>query len=166
MNRLKFDTNNINFGLALTLAIACFLIKFSVWCSVGNHAVVLNFLSVKFSVLPMWLFALFDFLSFSILGFSLGADLSVNCASKEVSKYRGAFYFVIALTLICLSHLFLFKSLAFFLSLLMTIFALVCLFAAILDFYYVSSIAFLSVIIGALWNVYLVVFSALAAFSV
>ncbi len=164
MNKLEYEIRNTNAGLATVVALACLTLNFSVWCAVKSPVIVLSFLSCKISVLPTWLFGLFDFLSFASLGFSLGAALGTACSASEVSKYRGAFYFVIGITLACAYHLFFFKLSSFLLSFLCAVLQCVCLFVATANFYKVSAISFFASVIGTLWSVYLLFFSFFATF--
>ena len=166
MNKLKYDIYNVSLGFATVVALACIFIRFCVWCAVGNQIIVLNFLSGKIAVLPTFLFGLLDFLAFAFMGFSLGAALSASCTVTEVSKYRGAFYFVIGLTLACVHHLLFFKLISFFAAAIVAVLQFACALMASVNFYRVSSVAFVASVAGDLWLLYILIFTLGALISV
>ena len=161
---LKYEFYCINTLLATIIGIFFLLVNFSVWCAVGSPMFTIRFLSSGLPMLPLWLYGLFDFLSFGALGFSLGADLFSRCSVNEVARYRGAFFFVLSLVLSFLHHLFFFTMTSFFVSFLIGVISVALLVLAIIDFSHVSRIAFVFAIIGTLWKLYVCLLSIAAFF--
>ncbi len=152
--------------LAAIVGILFLVINFSVWCSVGSPLFVIRLLSSKLFTLPLWLYGLFDFLSFGILGFSLGADLGAYHSVNDIARYRGAFFFVLGTVLAFLHHLFFFTMTSFFMAFVLSVIGITFFVLAIIDFRQVSRIAFVLAIVGSLWRAYLCFLSVAAFFTV
>lgn len=165
-NKIRYEFGQINIGIATAVAALFIFVDFAVWCAVGSPVYVLRFISGSVPVLPLWLFGLLDFISFALFGFALGAMLGNRCAANEVAKYRGAFYFIIGVTLVCLHHAFFFSNATFFVALLTSV--LMCFFVtvAIVNFVRASKPAALAASVGALWSVYLLVLNLVSFFFI
>lgn len=165
-HKVKYELYCINSALAVIVGILLVVVNFSVWCAVGSPIFVIRFLSSKLFTFPLWLYGLFDFLSFGLLGFSLGADLGVSCRVNDVARYRGAFFFILGIVISYLHHLFFFSMSSFFMAFLLGIIAVTFLIFAITDLRQVSKIAFFIAIIGSVWRLYVCIFSIAAFFLV
>lgn len=159
MRNLKYEFRRLNIIGVTSVAVSLVFINFIVWCSVGSPIYTLHFVSSRVPALPLWLYGLFDFLSFALFGISLGAVLSEKCQSFEVYKYRGGFYFIIGITLAYLYHAFFFSCHLFFISFLTVILQCFLFGIAAVNFFNVSKISVLSLCLGALWSFYLLFFS-------
>lgn len=166
MNRLKFEFRNLNVFFATLTAGIFIFVNFSVWCAVGSPVYVLRFLSSYLPVLPLWFFGLCDFISCTLLGFSLGAILATPCPVYDVYKYRGAFYFVIGATLMFLHHVFFFCGVRFFAAMLVSILQCLFLSIALINFTRVSKLNFVIAALGVLWSFYLLVFNIITFFLI
>lgn len=166
MNRFKLELRNVNIVCATAVSALFILINFCVWCAVGSPVYILRFVAAQVAVLPLWLFGLLDFVAFAALGFALGAALGVRCSAQEVSKYRGAFYFIMGVTLAFLHHAVFFAGARMFGALLLS--ALSCAFVGIgtVNFCRVSRVAALLSAVGALWVLYIFVVNLLTFFFV
>ena len=165
-SKIRYELGQINIGIATAVAAIFIFVDFAVWCAVGSPVYVLRFVSESVPVLPLWLFGLLDFISFVLLGFALGAVLGSRCVTNEISKYRGAFYFVIGVTLICLHHAFFFSSVSFFVALLTAVLMCFFLTVAVVNFSRVSKLATLASSLGSLWSGYLLIINFVSFFFV
>ena len=163
-HKVKYELYCINPALAVAVGILLVVVNFSIWCAVGSPIFVIRYLSSKIFTFPLWLYGLFDFLSFGMLGFSLGADLLGVCRVNEVARYRGAFFFILGIVFSYLHHLFFFPMSSFFMALILGIIAVAFLIFAIMDLRRVSKIASLFAMIGSLWRLYVCIFSIAALF--
>ena len=163
-SKIRCELGQVNIGVATAVAAIFIFVDFAVWCAVGSPVYILRFISGCVPVLPLWLFGLLDFISFALLGCGLGAVLGSRCVANEVAKYRGSFYFVIGVTLICLHHAFFFCSVAFFVALLTAVLMCFFLTVAVVNFSCVSRLAMLASSLGALWSVYLLVINLVSFF--
>lgn len=163
-SKIRYELGQINIGVATTVAAVFIFVDFAVWCAVGSPLYVLHFISTSVPVLPLWLFGLFDFISFALLGVALGAVLGSRCGIYEVAKYRGAFYFIIGVTLVCLHHAFFFSSFTFFVALLTSVLMCFFLAVALVNFLRVSKLATFAAIGGLLWSLYLLVLNFVCFF--
>ena len=159
MKNLKYELRRLNIVSVMFVAILLLFINIVVWCSVGSPVYTLHFVSSRVPTLPLWLYGLLDFLSFTLLGISLGAALGEKCPASEVDKYRGGFYFVIGVTLAYLHHAFFFSCHLFFISFICAVLQCVFLVVAVVNFYKVSRISTISLILGGIWSSYLLFFS-------
>ena len=166
MNRLKFEFRNLNVFLATLTAGIFIFIDFSVWCAIGSPVYVLRFISGYLSTLPLWLFGLCDFISCTLLGFSLGALLASSCSVYDVDKYRGSFYFIIGAALMFLHHVFFFSGARFFISMLVSILECTFFGIALINFAKASKLAFFISLLGVLWRVYLLIFNITTFFLI
>lgn len=163
-SKIRYELGQINIGVATAVAAIFIFVDFAVWCAVGSPVYVLRFISGRVPVLPLWLFGLLDFLSFALLGFGLGAVLGSRWITNEVAKYRGSFYFIIGVTLICLHHAFFFSSVTFFVALLTAVLMCFFLTVAVCNFSRVSRLAMLTSLLGALWSFYLLIINLVSFF--
>lgn len=162
--KIKYELERVNVFFTLALGGAFLLIDFAVWCAVGSPVYVLRFISGRVSVLPLWLFGLLDITAFTFLGCSLGGALTAK-GSCGVDRYRGAFYFIIGVTLFYLHHIFFFVYCAFLVSFFMSAFIFFLLVVAVINFFRVSRVASLSAVLGGLWSLYILIFSMLVFFN-
>lgn len=163
-SKIKYEFGQINIGVATVMAAVFIFVDFGVWCAVGSPVYVLRFVSGSVPVLPLWIFGLFDFISFALLGFALGAVLGNRCAVSEVAKYRGAFYFIIGVTLVCLHHAFFFSHFALFVALLTSVLMCFFLVVAVVNFARVSGLAVFAAAVGLLWSIYILVLNFISFF--
>lgn len=161
--RIKCEIDRVNIFFALALGGVFLLIDFAVWCAVGSPAYMLRFVSGRVSVLPLWVFGLLDFLAFTLFGAALGCALSAK-GGCGVDRYRGAFYFIIGVTLFYLHHIFFFVYGAFLMSFLVAALIFSLLVIAIVNFSRVSSVSSLCAVLGGVWSVYILIFSGLVFF--
>ena len=163
-SKIRYELGQINIGVATAMAAIFIFVDFAVWCAVGSPVYLLRFISGFVPVLPLCLFGLFDFISFALLGFALGTALGIRSVASEVAKYRGAFYFIIGVTLLCLHHAFFFSRFAFFVALLTS--AIMCFFlvVAVVNFARVSGIAVFAAAIGLLWGIYVLILNFISFF--
>ena len=164
MINLKREIKSLNVVFAAVVAALLLLIDFAVWSAVGSPIYILRFISAYVKVFPLWLFGLLDFLSFSLLGFALGAVLGAGNPSCDVYKYRGAFFFVIGLVLAYLHHVTFFCAGRFFISLIIVI--IQCFFGvlAALNFSKVSGVATVVFVLGGIWWIYLLLVNIFSFF--
>lgn len=166
MDKLKYEIRNFNIFVATAVALIFILVDFAVWCAVSSPIYTLRFISSSVPTLPLWLFGLFDFISYALKGFSLGAVLTVVCRLYDVYRYRGAFYFVIGVTMAFLHHAFFFSEAKFFTALLIALLQCLFLFIAVINFYKVSKWISVVAALGTVWSVYLLVLNVMTFFFV
>ena len=164
MNRLKLEVRSLNAVYATAVSAIMIFIDFCVWCAIGSPAYILKFISSSLKVPPLWLFGLLDLLSFAVLGFSLGAVLGTLCSAYDVPKYRGAFFFVIGVTLAFLHHVIFFGFARFFFSLVVSVLSCAFLAAAVVDFFHVSKLSGVISVIGVLWRFYILILDVMTFF--
>ena len=164
MNDLKCEIKNLNIIFATAVAVLLLLVDVAVWSAVGSPILILRFISAYVKVVPLWLFGLLDFLSFALLGFALGSILGTTCCVYEVFKYRGAFFFVIGLTLAFVHHITFFSAGMFLVSLLVVIVQCFFLTLSVVNFYKVSVISTVILIVGSVWWLYLLIINLFSFF--
>ena len=164
MNRLKCEFRDLNVLMATAVAAIFIFVDFSVWCALGSPIYILRFVSCYVPTLPLWVFGLLDFISYALLGFSLGAILSTSCPVYDVHKYRGAFYFAVGVTLAFLHHVFFFSGAGFFAALFIVLLQCLFLSIALINFYRVSKLASIIAALGVLWSFYLFVLNFMTFF--
>ena len=166
MSNLKLEFRNLNVVFATVVAAIFIFVDFFVWCAAGSPMYVLRFVSVYVPVLPLWVFGLFDFLSFAVLGFSLGAVLGMSCSAYDVYKYRGAFYFIMGVTLAFVHHILLLVGAKFFVAIFIGVLRCFFISVAIVNFYRVSKISAVLSAVGSVWSFYILIFNLLVFFFV
>ena len=164
MRNLKCEMRKLNIIFATVVAGLLLFINVAVWSAVGSPIFILRFISAYVKALPLWLFGLFDFLSFALLGFALGAILGTQCRTYEVFKYRGAFFFVIGLTLAFVHHVTFFGAGMFLVSLLVIIIQCCFLALSAINFYKVSVISTVVLLVGGIWWLYLLIINLFSFF--
>ena len=163
-SKIRYELGQINMGIATAMATIFIFVDFAVWSAVGSPVYILRFISGRIPVLPLWAFGLLDFVSFALLGFALGTALGSRCVANEVAKYRGAFYFVIGVTLNCLHHVLFFSNAAFFIALLVALLMCFFLTVGVVNFSCVSGLSMLASCLGVLWSFYLMIINLLCFF--
>ena len=164
-HKIRCELERLNLLPMLLLGGVFLLIDFAVWCASSSPLYVLHLASDKMAVLPTWLFGLLDLLSFTLYGLALGAVLGSKCGC-EVERYRGAFYFIIAVTLAYLHHIILFSYLSFFVAMLISAIVVFFIFVATANFFRVSKAGAILAVLGGLWSVYIFLFSILLFFLI
>ena len=132
----------------------CMLIQVILWCTVGAPIGMFYHLRGSIPLLPRWLYMLLDLLIHGCLGASLGMVLCDRRYYCEIQKYRGAFYFLLAIVAGYLYYGFYFGIGFFLVSFVLAVMETFALVIAMLNFFHVLKISALLSGIGCLWALY------------
>jgi hypothetical protein len=101
-----------------------------------------------------WLYLLSDLISHAALGAAVGSVLCDRRYAFEAQKYRGAFYFALAIVLGYLFHAFFFGIGFFLVAFVLTAMELFGLVIAMMNFYHVNKLCALLTLVGCAWACY------------
>ena len=149
----------IHVGAAVGTAIFLVAVWWIVFCMIGTPRRLLYFLSGCPFVLPSWMLILLLFVFFALSGFCVGAVLFAERCTDEISKYRGAFFFSIAITAGYLWYAMTFGAALFLPAILLAAVMVAGLVITAVNFSRCSCVASKGMWIAAGWGVYLLVFS-------
>ena len=96
--RIHIFFRDIHMGGAIGGALFLVGVWLIVLMIVGSPRMLLHFAAKQILVLPAWLFLVLSFLFYAICGFCVGAILFDCRRTREVARYRGAFFFSLAIT--------------------------------------------------------------------
>ena len=162
--RCRNELRTFHLGAAIGTAIFLVAVWLIVLFIVGSPRILLHFASGHIVVLPSWLFLTLTIVFYGIAGFSIGAVLFECRRVNETSKYRGAFFFSIAITASYLWYALTFGARFFLPALLLAaIFTLGFVIAAV-NFRRVVRLASHGMWIAAIWGAYLFLLSLLFFF--
>lgn len=142
------------------------LIQIILWCTIGAPIGMFYHLRGLLPLLPRWLYMLLDLLVHACLGASLGAVLCDRRYFCEIQKYRGAFYFLLAIIAGYLYYGFFFGIGFFLVSFVLAAMELFALLIATLNFFRVIKISALFSVIGSLWAIYRLFLSFVSFFVI
>lgn len=115
---------------------------------------------------PRWLYLLSDLISHAALGAAIGIALCERRYMFEVQKYRGAFYFSLAIVLGYLFHAFFFGVGFFLVAFVLTAMELFGLVIAMMNFYHGNRLCSFLTLIGCVWACYRMLLSFFCFFIV
>ena len=116
-------------------------------------------------LLPRWLYLLADLLSHAVLGAAIGIALCHRRWAFEVQKYRGAFYFVLAIVFGYLFHAFFFGVGFFLVAFVLTAMELLGLVIAMFHFYHFNRLCAFLTFWGCAWACYRMLLSFFCFFA-
>ena len=162
--RCRNELRAIHRGAAIGTAIFLVAVWLIVLFMVGSPRILLRFAAGHIVVLPSWIFLTLTVAFYAVLGFSLGAVLFKRRCVNETAKYRGAFFFSIAITVSYLWYALVFGARFFLPALLLAaIFTLGFVIAAF-NFRRVLRLASYGMWLAAIWGAYLFLLSLLFFF--
>ena len=153
----------INRAGVLVGAFVLVVIQIILWCVIGVPIGAFHFLKGTVPLLPRWLYMLFELTVHGLLGAALGAALCERRYPCEPQKYRGAFYFLLAILFGYLYYAFFFGVGFFLVSFVLAVMELFALAIVVLNFLHVVKLSALFSAVGCLWALYRV-FLAFSAF--
>lgn len=156
----------INFAGAIVGIAVLVAIQILLWFVIGVPMGLFHCLRGMISLLPRWLYLLFDLAVHALLGVAIGAALCERRHHCEVQKYRGAFYFLLAILFGYLYYAFFFGVGFFLVAFVLSAMELLALLIAMLNFSRVVKISAVLSGLGCLWAFYRVFLSFTAFFSV
>ena len=133
---------------------------------VGTPRALLLLLSHRMAVPPSWIFLLSMLILFLVCGFCIGGALCVEKWGVDLCRYRGAFFFAVALPLCYLWYAVLFGAHFFLIAALLALFSCLFFFFCAINFWRVSSLASMGI-----WLTFLIMcgaflFSILCFFTI
>jgi hypothetical protein len=135
------------------------------WCVIGIPLGIFHFLRGAVPLMPRWLYMLLDLAIHALLGMAIGAALCNRKYACEIQKYRGAFYFLLAILFGYLYYAFFFGISFFLVSFVLAIMELMGLLVASLNFLHVTKSSALFSFVGCLWALYRVFLAFFAFFG-
>ena len=117
-------------------------------------------------LLPRWLYLLSDLLSRAALGAAIGIVLCQRRYAFEIQKYRGAFYFVLAVVFGYLFHAFFFGFGFFLVAFVLTAMEVFCLTVALLNFRYLNLLSSFLIFLVCIWGIYRMLLSFFCFFII
>ena len=142
---------------AATLAV----IQILLWCVVGAPIGIFYLLRGVLPLLPRWLYMLCDLLIHACLGAAFGMVLLDRRGVFEVQKYRGAFYFLLAILMGYLYYAFFFGISFFLVSVVLAGLEFFGILVAALNFTRINRLSVFLLFIGLLWAFYRFFFPSL-----
>ena len=136
------------------------------WCVFGIPVGIFYHLRGAIPLLPRWLYLFCDLAVHALLGASLGAALCERRYAGEAQKYRGAFYFLLAVLFGYLYYAFFFGIGFFLVAFVLAAMELCGLFVAMLNFSRVIRLSAFFAAIGCLWALYRCILSFVAFFGI
>ncbi len=141
-------------------------IQIVLWCVVGIPIGLFHYLRGTVPLLPRWMYMLFELVAHALLGAAIGAALCERRYHCEAQKYRGAFYFLLAILFGYLYYAFFFGIGFFLVAFVLAVMEMLALLIAVLNFSHVMRLSALFSGIGCLWALYRVFLSFSAFFGV
>jgi len=151
---------------AIVLASTLAGIQVLLWCVVGAPVGIFYLLRGALPLLPRWLYMLLDLLIHACLGASLGMVLFDRRYTCEIQKYRGAFYFLLAIVVGYLYYTFFFGIGFFLVSFVLAAMEFFGILVAMLNFARVNRLSALFLFVGGLWAFYRFFLSFFAFFGI
>ena len=145
----RFNRTGLLVGAAILSVVKIFL-----WFMVGVPFGIFHYLRSMLPLLPRWIYMLFDLGVHAILGATIGMVLCDKRYFCETQKYRGAFYFVLAIVFGYLHYVFFFGIGYFLVCVVLALLELICLTIAMLNFFHVTKLSSLFSFFGLLWGIY------------
>lgn len=136
------------------------------WCIWGIPAGLFYHLQSEIPLLPRWLYLICDLAVHALLGAAIGAILCERHYACETQKYRGAFYFLLAILFGYLYYAFFFGINFFLVAFVLAVMELLGLLIAMLNFSHVIKLSALLAAIGCLWALYRCFLSFAAFFGI
>ncbi|MBO4980148.1 MAG: hypothetical protein J6D16_07055 [Clostridia bacterium] len=121
---------------------------------IGIPLGIFHFLRGVVPLMPRWLYMLLDLVVHALLGVAIGAVLCNRRYAYKIQKYRGAFYFLLAILFGYLYYVFFFGISFFLVSFVLAVMELMGLFVAALNFMHVTKLSALFSFVGCLWALY------------
>ena len=156
----------INFAGAIVGLSVLVAIQILLWFVIGAPIGLFHFLRGAAPLFPRWLYLLFDLAAHALLGVAIGAALCERRYHCEVQKYRGAFYFLLAILFGYLYYAFFFGISFFLVAFVLSVMELLALLMAMLNFSRVVKLSAFFSGLGCLWALYRAFLSFTAFFSV
>ncbi len=160
------EVYRINAVGVIVLASTLAAIQLLLWCVVGAPIGIFYLLRGALPLLPRWLYMLLDLLIHACLGASLGMVLWDRRYVYEVQKYRGAFYFLLAIVAGYLYYAFFFGISFFLVSFVLAAMECFGLLVAMLNFMRVNRLSAVFLFAGCLWAFYRFFLSFFAFFGI
>ena len=150
---------------AVTGMIVLGVIWLIVLLMVGSPRLFLWMIASRVAVCPSWLLMLLLSVLFLISGFSIGLVLGNRGRGMDAFKYRGAFFFVIGVTLCYLWYALFFEARLLLIASLLALIGIVCFAVSAVNFRCVFRLASVGMWISFVIGCYLSFFSFLCFFS-
>ena len=161
--RVAQEINRAGVIVGISVLVAVQLI---LWFVVGIPIGIFHYLRGTVPLLPRWLYMFSELTAHGLLGAAIGAALCARRYPCETQKYRGAFYFLLAILFGYLYYAFFFGVGFFLVAFVLAAMELLALAVAALNFLHVVRLsAFLSGL-GCLWALYRVFLSFSAFFGI
>ena len=141
-------------------------IQIILWCIVGIPIGMFHFLRGTIPLFPRWLYMLSELAVHILLGSAIGAVLCERRYPCEVQKYRGAFYFLLAIVFGYLYYAFFFGISFFLVAFVLAVLELLALTIAMLNFLHVVKLSAFFSALGCFWVLYRVFLSFSAFFGI
>lgn len=163
-SHLRAELRRICIGAAIATAILLVAVWLVVLFMIGSPRMLLRLISGRVAIFPPWLFILLIFAFYAVCGFCIGAVLFFRRRSDETAKYRGAFFFSIAVAASYLWYALFFGARFFLPAALLSAVAVTGLVVAAVNFRRVSPLAAIGLFSATAWGVYCLVISVLCFF--
>lgn len=141
-------------------------VQIILWFAVGVPLGIFYCLKGIVPLLPRWLYMFFELMAHIFLGVAIGAALCARRYPCETQKYRGAFYFLLAILFGYLYYPFFFGVNFFLVAFVLAVMELIALVVAALNFLHVVRLSAFFSFLGCLWALYRVFLSFSVFFGI
>lgn len=148
-------------GISVLVAVQVIL-----WFVVGVPIGTFYYLRGMVPLLPRWLYMLSELMAHIFLGVAIGGALCARRYPCETQKYRGAFYFLLAILFGYLYYPFFFGVNFFLVAFVLAVMELIALVVAALNFLHVVRLSAFFSFLGCLWALYRVFLSFSVFFGI
>ncbi len=153
-----------NFAGMIVGAAILALTEMILWCVIGTPLDTFHYLRGKCHVPPVWLYMLTELVVHVLLGGACGMVLGDRWCFDQTPKYRGSFYFLLAVVFGYLFYAFFFGPEYFLVALLLAAMELFGLVICMLNYFRVIRVSAILVGVGCLWAFYRLCISVISFF--
>ena len=164
LSRLRNQQRGVNRCATVASTLLLVIVWIIVLSIVGSPRLLLRMVGTTNVTLPSWVFLVMTFVFYAVCGFSIGAVLSCRHPVNETAKYRGAFFFSIALMLSYLWYALSFGARFFLPAVVLAFISSFCFLVSAVNFRVVFRLASVGMWIVFAWSLYLLFFSLFCFF--
>lgn len=141
------------------------LAELILWCVIGTPLNSFHYLRGKSPVPPVWIYMLMDLAVHILIGGACGMVLCDKRCFDQTPKYRGAFYFLLAVIFGYLFYAFFFGPGYFLVAVLLAAMELCGLAICMFNFFRVIRLSAILIGVGFLWALYRLILSLISFFA-